>query len=362
MDFRLVFEPTPKPDTEAIPAASVYEAIYVNESEMPNWKKSKIAMFSVGADKSYAQSIRMSFYKLYRGYSGDYIVDLGVLKNGIDEEETQDRIKEVCSELLLNNTIPLIIGDKHALDYGQYMGYEVLEKDVNLLVADSRIDLLDSTDSELQHTKKIVLHVPNYLFNYSHIGYQSYLNAPEAFETLEKLNFDRIRIGQVHKGIELLEPYIRFANMVSLDLSVVRDSDAPGKKDSFPFGMTAEQFCQMCWYAGLSNACSSIGFYGYDPELDDREVTAKLVAVAIWYFVEGISEREEKHEFESEFYRKYIVSMENLPDLIFYKSRIKEFWWVKIEGRIFPCNYSDYQESTTGELPAVYNRFLEKNV
>ena len=66
--------------------------------------------------------------------------------------------------------------------------FEELEKDVNLLVVDSKIDLMDGDDLEAHHTKQLVLHSPNYMFNYSHLGHQFYLNAPEVMETLEKLN------------------------------------------------------------------------------------------------------------------------------------------------------------------------------
>ena len=364
MDFRLVFEPVQKPEGEGIPSASVYESIYVNETKMPNWRKARVAFFTIGSeDKNFANPVREAFYSLYKGYSSDYIVDLGILKAGIDLEETHGRIKEVCTELLLANTIPLIIGSHHAQDYGQYMGFEELGKDVNLLVADAKIDLLDSHDEAESHGKSIVLHTPNYLFNYTHIGFQSYLNAPEVFETLEKLNFDGIRIGEINgpDGMKKVEPYIRFANMLSFDLSVVRHSDGPGKADTFPFGMTAEQFCQMCWYAGISNSCKSVGIYGYDAALDDRNVTAKMVAVAIWYLVEGISEREEQHDFESDYFKKFIVSVSDFPDMVFYKSRLKEFWWVKVEDKIFPCAYADYEMASSGEAPEIYTRFLMKN-
>ncbi|HSK12544.1 MAG TPA: hypothetical protein VK907_04965, partial [Phnomibacter sp.] len=44
--------------------------------------------------------------------------------------------------------------------------------------------------------------------------------------------------------------------------------------------------CQICWYAGLSNKLSSIGFYEYNPLEDSKGQTASVIATMIWYLVE----------------------------------------------------------------------------
>ncbi len=363
MDFRLVFEPITKPKLHNSTSAKLIESVYVNEEEFPDWRKGKIAIFSVGLEgNNFAAPIREEFYALYSGYSSEKIVDLGVLKPGVNRDETLLRVKEICTELMLADTIPFILGSHHSLDYGQYMGYEELEKDVNLLVVDSKIDLMDGEDLEAHHTKQLVLHSPNYMFNYSHLGHQFYLNAPEVMETLEKLNFDSIRLGNLKNNIADNEPYIRYANMLSFDLSVIKHADAPGKKDSQPFGLGSEDACQIAWYAGISNKLQSAGIYGYNRFLDDRNMTAKVVAVMMWYFIEGVSEREELHEFESEFYKKYIVSFDAYQDVVFYKSRIKEFWWMKIVDNIYPCSYSDYEKASNGILPEIYANFVNKQL
>ena len=37
---------------------------------------------------------------------------------------------------------------------------------------------------------RVVLHEPNYLFDYVNVGHQGYLSDPDTLELLEKLQFD----------------------------------------------------------------------------------------------------------------------------------------------------------------------------
>ena len=263
MDFRLLFKSLELKNETLNIAQTMEDAIYINADKMPDWKNAKIAIFSVSStENDFALPIRNEFYNLFSGYSSNFVVDLGILKYGVDASETIFRIKEVCRELMQHNCIPLIIGENHAYDFGIYQAYE--PKPTNILCLDARIDLLDSDDENLKHIKNIILHEPNYLFNYAHLGYQSYLNPPESFEMLEKLNFDKLRLGEIYNDIKKVEPIIRFANMISFDVSVIKHQDFVAKNDSSPFGITAEQSCQVAWYAGLNNQCTSFGIFSYN--------------------------------------------------------------------------------------------------
>src|SRR5678815_1023568 len=148
------------------------------------------------------------------------------------------RISEVCRILLENNVLPVIIGGTHDLDFGQYAGYETLEKLVSFLNVDAFLDLEDkgsSTPSQ-QHINKILLHEPNYLFSYTHLAYQSYLIDPQSVSILEKLYFEAFRIGQIRTNLQEIEPAIRNADLLSFDVTSIRSSDAPGNANAQPFG------------------------------------------------------------------------------------------------------------------------------
>ncbi len=173
--------------------------------KMPDYKNAHMAIFGVqeergtisnqGTAAARLMSIRKKLYHLKKGTRAYRIVDLGNLKPGHDLDETYVRISEVCRILLENNVLPIILGGSHDLDYGQYAGYETLDKLVSLLNVDACLDLEDKKENggaSVQHIHKILLHEPNYLFSYSHLAYQSYLIDPMSVAVLEKLYFRSI--------------------------------------------------------------------------------------------------------------------------------------------------------------------------
>jgi formiminoglutamase len=354
---------------------------YINRfvSKFPDWRAADIAILGVNetrgkgesaeqehpAGTSPARAVRKKLYSLNKGSGRCQIVDLGNLRPGISLEDTYLRLKEIVELLISHNTIPVIVGGSHDLEYGQYMGYEHLERVVTMVTVDSSVDMTEEEDAPAhkKQLRQILMHEPNYLFSLGQIGYQSYLVEPEVMATLEKLHFEAYRVGEVHRSIQEMEPVVRLADLLTIDISAIRYQDAPGYQPANPFGLTGEEACQLCWYAGMSDTLTSLGIYEYQPELDEREVTATTIATMIWYFIEGYYHRKNELDFGSSKFTKYAVAFNEEPDrMTFYKSRQSEKWWLEVESlsndkgsRIVPCSYEDYLQAINGEVP---NRWI----
>jgi formiminoglutamase len=91
----------------------------------------------------------------------------------------------------------------------------------------------------------------------------------------------------------------------------------------------------------------------------------------IWYFIEGYYHRKKEQNFKSNDFIKYVVALNAEPETIsFYKSKVSEKWWMEVPyptGRarysrnsIVPCSYTDYQQSSKGEVPERYISTLAK--
>ena len=155
---------------------------------------------------------------------------------------------------------------------------------------------------------KIILHQPNFLFNYTNIGYQTYFVDNEAVELMDNLYFDTYRLGVIKKDMEEVEPLVRNADMISIDISAVRQADAPGNANASPNGFNGEDICQIVRYAGLSDKLTSIGFYETNPTFDSNGQTSFLVAEMIWYFIDGYCNRKQDFPYlDKENYKKYYV-------------------------------------------------------
>ncbi len=380
MDLGIYFSPIDPDVYRDITAQNSFgKAVQIYQDSFPDVEAVDIALIGLTENRGSgdenkgvaqaADAIRKKLYQLKKGSDGHKIADLGNLRNGPDLEETYLRIKAVCEGLISVNTLPVLMGGSHDLDYGQFQGYENLEKLINVLSVDAKIDIEVQNQDEQpifpnnNHLHKMLVHAPNYLLHYSHLAYQSFLVDKTAPVVLEKFYFDAYRFGLISQDINAMEPVIRNADMISFDISAIKSSDAPGNANAQPFGLTGQDACQLCWYAGQSEQLSSIGFYEYNPEEDDhRQKTASVVATMIWYVVEGFYNKKDEKDFTTTDFTKYIVPMETDPSVItFYKSKLSEKWWMEVphpptgtvKGRksIVPCDPVDYKMAVQGEVP-----------
>jgi len=174
----------------------------------------------------------------------------------------------------------------------------------------------------------------------------------------------------LQNNMEEVEPILRDADMVSIDVSVLRMSDAPAHAQASPHGFYGEQLCQIARYAGVSDKVSSIGFYELNPHYDVNHQTAQLVAHAIWYFIEGYYNRKDDSPQEDNNYYRFTVKLEEVDhEIIFWKSKRTERWWMEMpfrntkfsrEQHLIPCSFADYQLACNEELPDKWMKYFTK--
>ncbi|MCF8405181.1 MAG: formimidoylglutamase [Bacteroidales bacterium] len=310
--------------------------------------------------------IRNQLYQLKWGDYNAKIIDLGNLKNGHTINDTYFALAAVVSELINKNIVPIILGGSQDLTYASYKAYESLGKVVNIVSLDSVFDLGKSDDelNSRNYLNKIILHQPNFLFNYTNIGYQSYFVDPASIKLMNNLYFDVYRLGKIRENIEFAEPLIRNGDLFTVDVSAIRQSDAPANKNASPNGFHGEEACQIMWYAGLSDKLTSLGLYELNPQYDQNNQTAKLYAQMIWYFIEGFYNRKQDHPYKNtKDYVKYTVSIKDHKDqLVFYKSKKSDRWWMDVPVKknlksiyerhhLIPCAYSDYETACKDDIP-----------
>lgn len=348
---------------------------YTVAGDWPDPSDAQIAIIGVKEDRNGVNNegaaqapdfVRDFLYQLYPTHTSARIVDLGNLKQGYDVDDTYFALSYVLGQLLKAGVVPVIIGGTQDLTYANYKAYEDLGQIINIVAVDSSFDLgkSEEEDNAQSYVSRIILHQPNYLFNFANIGYQSYFVDQEAIRLMNNLLFDAYRLGNVRADMEEVEPIVRNADMVSIDISAVRQSDAPGNGNASPNGFYGEELCQIARYAGLSDKLTSIGFYEINPLNDPRGQTAHLVAQAIWYFFEGFYARKNDNpQKDKENYIRYLVTISGHKDeLVFVKSKKSDRWWMEVPVQtsmkskyerhyLVPCSYRDYQTATQDELP-----------
>lgn len=319
--------------------------------------------------------IRRYLYQLAVPADNTDIVDLGDIIPGQIPDDTYYALAQVISEALSYSATIIILGGSQDLTFAAYQGFVLQNRLVNITAIDSRFDL-EKNDETTSRTwlYDIVMHQPNSLFFHANVGYQTYYVGQRYIDLMEELKFDAYRLGEVQHDMVRAEALIRNADIVTLDIGAIRQSDAPANGYPSPHGFYGEEYCQMMRFAGMSDKASCLGIFELNPLFDNHGQTANMVAQGLWYFIEGYYNR--KHDnplINPENCKHFLVTLDDQGlELHFYKSKLSDRWWVKVpclnpelatiysSQLILPCTYADYQMAMTNEIPALWWRYYQR--
>lgn len=358
--------------------------IYREKDEFPNLDGVQIVMLGVREDRGAVDNkgcadapdfVRKAFYPLFNRWDAIKIADIGNIAPGKEISDTYYAVNQVFMELLKRHIVPILIGGSQDMTYSMYQVYEPTGKLVNITAIDPLFDLGNDKESLNSHSylSHIILHQPNFLFNFTNIGYQSYYVDNESIDLMKQLLFDVYRLGNIQSNLEQSEPLIRNANIVSFDMSAIRASDAPGIRNASPNGFYGEEACRMCRYAGMNFKLSSIGFFEFNPYFDINGRTANLLAEMLWYFIEGFSTRQDDFpSMDSTNFKRYNVQItQGSEDILFLCNKITGKWWIDMSflraddsryerHHYIPCSKDDYEQALHDELPDKWWQFYQK--
>lgn len=389
MDWTAYLDPLSLEELEFFPEADDNSRIgrllqiHTEEAGFPELQDVRLAILGVPEER-YAyenvgcsmgpDEIRQQFYRLYSPENMPPTADLGNFRIGKEVEDTYLALSEVLAELIGMGIVPVILGGSHDLSYANYLAYEKRQEVVNMTSVDARFDIGNKPSLYQSNAffHKIVLRQPNYLFNYSNLGYQSYFVSRPDVALMEKLRFDAYRLGIIQEDILRCEPILRDSTIVSIDMAAVRYSDAPGCRQATPNGLNGKEICAIARFAGAADRVTSFGIYEYNPHCDTAQQSALLIAEMLWYFLDGFSLRHnDQPDLLSDNYVKYIVEIQDhLYRINFYRNKISGLWWMEVPCTdkkakyermyLIPCSEEDYETACRDELPERWLRTSQK--
>ncbi len=356
---------------ELLPQQAIGKNIHMHTEKdgLPVFAHADVAIFGVlesrnafekKPEKLDVDEVRIQLYRLMMGNWNSNIIDIGDVEEGDTVEDTYFVVKEIVAGLLEEKIIPIVIGLTQDITFPTYRAFDQIKNMVNLVSIDSRFDFGEDDELISSHSymSKIITDKPNNLFNFSNIGYQSYFNAQEEMDLMERLFFDAYRLGEIANNIELAEPVLRSSDIVSLDLRAIRGAEMGGSRNFSPNGFTGREICAIARYAGISDRVSLFGIY----EGENSYQAFQMIAQIIWYFVEGLSFRiKEYPSSKSEDFTKFTVPTDT-EELIFFKSHVTERWWVEVPSifadhtksnsvALLPCTEEDYLDACNQKIP-----------
>lgn len=356
--------------------------IHTQRNGFPELAECKFAVFCIKESRNSVDyngefpsfdAIRKSFYSLYAGNWHFKIADLGDIAPGETVEDTYFAVNTVVKQLLSSKVIPIILGGSQDLVYPIYRAYDGFNKMINFVNIDSKFDIgnAEAPITNNSYVGKMVVEKPYNLFNYSAIGFQSYYNSADEIALLEKLYFDGYRLGDVVNNLHIVEPIMRDADFVSLDISAIKSLELSYIGNNSPNGLDGREVCAISRYAGISNKVSVFGVFEIH-DFEDSPTASMLIAQVLWYFIEGVNYRIDDGDVASEVdFKVYKVPVEDQV-LIFKKSLKTERWWIELpfisevnnklkRHTLLPCTYQEYESACNQEIPERWYKARRKN-
>lgn len=358
---------------------------YTDAGSFPDRQQAPLVLLGVKEDRASVSGhgsspapdfIRRKLYRLAKPHSDLNLVDLGNIAAGVEVRDTYFALIEVLQQLLDEGHTVIVLGGSDDLVFPIYKAYEVLGRVINIASVDSRFNLEGgdtiNSDNYLQH---IILQQPNYLFDYVNLGYQTYFVGREMIQLMEQLKFSTRRLGELQTNLELAEPMVRYSDVVAVDVSAVRQSDAPAAACPSPHGLYGEQLCQLARYAGMSDKTSCFGLFEMVPARDRDEQTAHMLAQALWFFIEGFCYR--LGDFptrDPQAFKHFSVQLgDSGMEIVFHKSLKSDRWWMEVPcddpdrreryltHTLVPCSYADYLHAMEeNEVPPLWWHYYNR--
>ncbi len=357
---------------------------YTEEGHFPDLEDATLALVGIKEDRASTDNpgcaqapdhIRRRLYRLAIPHKDSKLVDLGNIAAGAEPRDTYFAVIEALHQLLEKGITVVVLGGSDDLVFPIYKAYEVIGRVINICSVDARFNLEGgNTVNSSNYLQHIILQQPNYLFDYVNLGYQTYFVGREMVDLMEELKFSTRRLGELHANMELAEPMVRYSDVVAVDISAVRQSDAPANAAPSPHGFYGEELCRIARFAGMSDKTSCMGFFEMNPSHDRDGQTEHMVAHAVWHFIEGFYFRLGDYPYrDKQFYKRFTVQLpEHGLDIVFYKSIKSDRWWMEVpcddvqrkerymRHTLIPCCYADYQRAMENEIPELWWHYYNR--
>lgn len=326
----------------------------------------EVQLALIGLDPKAADAVRRQLYPLSFPFDNLQLMDLGNARR-----RQVNFLVPVIRELMDSRIVPILIGGTANMVQAQYRAFKSIKTSISQILVDEAVPFAASGPASERHYFHDIIHQKrSRLFHLGLIGCQSHFIDTPTFDWIHEHQYDMMRLGRAKAELAELEPLIRDGDLLSFHLAALKQIEAPGQENATPSGFFTEDACQISRYAGMSDKLRAFGLYGFVPEKDKDQQTARVLAQMIWYFVEGFYSRKNDFPISTDGLVEYIVDFKGHDyQLTFWKSNKSGRWWMQIpvktnkklqRHRLIPCSYKDYQQAGQDELPERLLRALQR--
>lgn len=222
--------------------------------------------------------------------------DLGNVEVTGALDQDQEMLGEVLGPWLEQEVVTITIGGGHETAFGHFLGYVKANQPTQIMNVDAHADVRPLKNGSghsgspfwqaLEHESKLCT-------NYTVLGLlpwsvsATHLAWMEDRKCMWRYN-DELSASTLKAFWESLQQ----PAMVTFDLDLVDQSEAPGVSAPAVGGMELSLFCYAAYLAGQSPWVKSFDLVEYNPTYDIDNQTARAAALALWNFLKGLANRD----------------------------------------------------------------------
>lgn len=278
------------------------------------------------------------------------VYDLGEMVLGKTIADTHCILQEVLLSLFQMNCKVIVIGGGVDLSHALVSAVNAYKKKVSYAHLSSYAHISPSQLSEDMDASNFLLKIlDNHEFeieNFSLFGYQRHISNPFAVSYLKEVGFDAIALSEMIRTPYIIEPKLRFSDVVTIDANVIETMDTDISFSSPLNGLNKREICAVMQSAGLGVNLSAAGFFNFS---SSRSNTA-LLAQMIWYLMEGMFIAQTRPRVPN--VETYFVMIDE-ENFVFQRDVFSDQWYFGASKNLencLPCSYEDYLQAKNGSI------------
>ena len=209
-----------------------------------------------------------------------------------DVERDQERLGERVAELLRSGIFPIILGGGHETAYGHFLGYALAGMDTTIVNLDAHTDVRPLKQGKAHSGSpffQALTHPSGHCRAYHVCGLNPFSVAEE------HVTFVQNHGGETHFGAPTPELFHRLVDsgtvMLTLDMDVVHQADAPGVSAPNAAGIRSERWLDLARTAAANPSVTSLDLCEVNPRYDRDHQTTRLAALTVWTVLLELSKR-----------------------------------------------------------------------
>lgn len=349
--FKPISKSIVKPHAKSVGTMGAEMKIF--SGKFPDVSGVDAAIIGLGSN---ADAVRKILYSYSYNFNGISIADFGNLNHDGSSRNAMAGLRECLIAMRAENIIPIIIGEND--NYSDPLLKSIPFNDIDCAVVAPEIAY--NPDDLCWKLKQ-----KNKLFHASFLGVQNFMNSHASIQMVSSLFSEIIRLGDLKARLPEIEPVLRQADLFEFNLSSIKYSNFKSAAQQLPSGLTNQEACAVCRYAGVSNSIGLFLLNGFN--LDNAHSTDVMqIAQMIWYTLDGIDNRFNDHpQLNHRNFTVYKCHAHSGEDMLFLYSELTGRWWMQVPTvgtkkktavKFIGCKESDYEIAKQGEVPELWYR------